>query len=113
MNDPRGWGIAAPAISEFWTVVTHPSARGKPSSPVEAATFVEFLIDQGGRLWDPGAKFSARLLGIAVDLALVGPRVFDLQISLAARDNGVTEIWTNDSGFVAVPGMHVRHFTLP
>jgi predicted nucleic acid-binding protein len=107
-----GWGVAAPVISEFWSVVTHPKVPGRPSTPHEAARFVEFLIGQGARLWDPGADFSRRLIRTALNLGLAGPRVFDLQISLAARDNGATEIWTNDSGFAAVPGMQVRHFAL-
>jgi predicted nucleic acid-binding protein len=45
---------------------------------------------------------------LAEELDVRGLRIFDLQIALAAFDNGATEIWTHDRNFVAVPGMLVR-----
>jgi predicted nucleic acid-binding protein len=41
------------------------------------------------------------------DHDVTGPRVFDLQIALAAIDNGATELWTHDTHFVQVPGLRV------
>jgi hypothetical protein len=45
---------------------------------------------------------------VAADLAVSGPRVFDLQIAMAAFEGGATEIWTHDRAFVTVPGLRVR-----
>jgi hypothetical protein len=104
---PRGWGIPAPALPEFWSVVTHPSTEGRPSTPTQAAAFVRALTDAGATIWLPGPGFGERLLQVASDLALGGPRIFDLQIALAAFEGGATELWTHDAGFVTVPGLRV------
>jgi predicted nucleic acid-binding protein len=56
----------------------------------------------------PKERFSTRLLQMATDLEVRGPRIFDLQIALTAFDNGATEIWTHDRGFVAFPGLAVH-----
>ncbi|MCH7666282.1 MAG: PIN domain-containing protein [Acidobacteria bacterium] len=109
-NSGRGWGIAAPCLAEFWSVVTHPSATGRPSEPGEAQGFVRSLVEDGGaRLWRPGPGFGRRLLQIAADLAVSGVRIFDLQIALTAFDNGAAELWTQDRNFTTVPGLAVEH----
>jgi len=41
-------------------------------------------------------------------MGVVGPRVFDLQIAMTALDNGATEMWTHDAGFVRLRGLPVR-----
>ncbi len=102
-----GWGIPAPALAEFWSVVTHPAAAGRPSTPEEARDFVDGLVDGGARLWRPGPGFGDRLLQLAVDRAVHGVRVFDLQIALTAFDNGAVELWTHDREFSTVPGLRV------
>ena len=53
----------------------------------------------------PRAGFATRLLQLASDLDLAGARVFDLQIALAAFENGAAELWTHAQGFTRVPGM--------
>ena len=104
----RGWGIAAAAIAEFWSVVTHPSAVGRPSEPAEARDFVRSLVEDGGaRLWRPGPGFGGRLLQVAADQGVEGVRIFDLQIALTAFDNGAVEIWTHDREFSSIPGLTV------
>lgn len=109
-NSRRGWGIAASSLAEFWSVVTHPSATGRPSEPGEAQGFVRSLVEDGGaRLWRPGPGFGERLLQVAVDRAVSGVRVFDLQIALTAFDNGAVEIWTHDRDFTTIPGLAVKH----
>lgn len=35
-----GWGIAAAVVAEFWSVVTHPAAGGRPSTAAEARGFL-------------------------------------------------------------------------
>ena len=105
--DARGWGLAVAVLPEFWSVVTHPSSVGKPSTPDQAATFVQALVDAGAMVWLPGPGFGERLLQVAADLAVSGPRVFDLQIALTAFEGGATELWTHDAAFVSVPGLRL------
>ena len=108
-NDARGWGISAATIGEFWSIVTHPEASGRPSSPKEAAAFLRSLAEGGGmQVWTPGTGFADRLLQLAIDLEVSGARIFDLQIALTAFENGAVEIWSHDRNFVRLPGMRVR-----
>ena len=108
-RDPSGWGIPLPCIAEFWSVVTHPSSRGGPSTGEQAREFVAALVvGAGARLWMPGDGFWNRLTQLAAELGVQGARVFDLQIALTAFDNGASEIWTHDRHFVSMAGLRVR-----
>jgi toxin-antitoxin system PIN domain toxin len=108
-NDMDGWGIPSSCLFEFWSVVTHPSSTGGGSSPAAARGFIEALIDTAGAaILPPPAALVPRCLQLADQLDVRGPRIFDLQIGLAALEAGVTEIWTHDAGFVALPGLKVR-----
>ena len=104
-----GWGFGLPVVGEFWSVVTHPAAQGRPSTPDEACRFIASLEAAGAEIWTPGAGFAARLARMAADLSLAGPRIFDLQIALTAFEGGATQLWTADRGFVSVPGLRVVH----
>ena len=109
-NDPRGWGISIQSVGEFWSVVTHPAAAGRPSSLRRATAFLRNLREQGGmQVWTPGVGFDDRLLQLAVDLDVSGPRIFDLQIALTAFEHGAAELWTHDRSFVKVPGLRLVH----
>ena len=107
-QDPRGWGVALPSVAEFWSVVTHPACGGGPSTSGDAYGFLAALAEGGAVIWTPGEDFWQRLTRLAVDLGVHGARIFDLQIALAARDNGATEIWTHDTGFVSIRGLQVH-----
>lgn len=108
-NDANGWGIPSPCLFEFWSVVTHPSSVGGSSSPSSARRFIEALIETAGAtILPPPPAIVPRCLQIAEQLDVRGPRIFDLQIGLAALDAGVTEIWTHDAGFIGLPGLKVR-----
>ena len=104
---PRGWGMSAAVLPEFWSVVTHPASEGRPSTPTQAAAFIRALTDAGAAIWLPGSGFGERLLQTAADLAVSGPRIFDLQIALAAFEGGATELWTHDAAFVTIAGLRV------
>jgi uncharacterized protein len=107
-NSRNGCGIALPSIAEFYSIVTHPTAKGRPSTPEEAAAFLRSLRDDGGAMiWGQGPHMADRLLQTADDLKITGVRVFDLQIALCALDGGATKIWTHDVNFVKVPGLRV------
>jgi uncharacterized protein len=106
--DPRGWGIPAPCLLEFWSVVTHPASSGGASSPSAARQFIEALMETGGaRIFPLPPAYALRALQLSEQLGVRGPRAFDLQIGLAAIDAGVTEIWTHDAGFIPLPGIRV------
>ena len=49
-TNPRGWGFAAGVLPEFWAVVTHPSAEGRPSTPAQAAAFIRALTSAGAAM---------------------------------------------------------------
>lgn len=105
---PLGWGIPLPCVAEFWMVVTHPSCLGGPSSPKVAGHFLDALLESGrGQLWHPASDFGLRLVTTAATRGVCGARVFDLQIAMIAVENGATQIWTHDRGFVALPTLRV------
>lgn len=105
---PKGFGVAVFCLAEFWGVVTHPAAAGRPSSAAEVTAFFQTLTQHANmQLWSPKKDFGNRLLREASQLGVHGRRIFDLQIGITARDHGATEIWTHDAGFVALPGIVV------
>ncbi len=106
--NPRGWGLAAAVLPEFWSVVTHPDAAGRPSSPAQAAAFLRALSDAGAIVWQPGPGFGERLVRVARDLSISGARVFDLQIAMTAFEGGATEMWTHDAAFVTIAGLPIH-----
>ena len=103
-----GCAITLPCVAEFFSMVTHPAASGRPSSPVDAAAFLKALEEAGVVVLGPGPAFATRLIQTAADLAVTGPRILDLQIGLCALDGGATELWTHDRNFVKIPGLVVR-----
>ena len=106
-RSPDGWGIAAPVVAEFWSVVTHPAATGRPSTPEEALGFLAQLHAAGSQAWSFGAGFGLRLAQLAADLRVGGNRIFDLQIALCAFEGGATELWSHDRDFVTVAGLRL------
>jgi predicted nucleic acid-binding protein len=103
---PDGWGWTLSNLLEFWSVVTHPSAPPRPSTPAEASAFLQALVrDADANIWLPGEGFDRRLIGLASKLRIKGPRIFDLTIALTAYEAGAREIWTHDLGFQSVPGL--------
>lgn len=106
-TDRRGWGIALATVAEFWSVVTHPAAA-RPSRADEAAAFLTNLTrDADMQVWTPGPRFEDRLLQLAADVAIMGARIFDLQIGLTAFEHGASELWTHDHGFAKIPGLRI------
>ena len=108
-SDPRGWGIALSSVAEFWSVVTSPAVRAGPAPEQQARDYLQALIvDAGALVWALPEESWRRLLQMAADLEVQGSRIFDLQIALAAFENGATEIWTHDRNFASLPGLLVR-----
>ncbi len=108
-NSGDEWGIPASCVFEFWSVVTHPASAGGASRPSAARGFIQGLLETAGAvILPPPAAMVARCLQMADQMALCGPRIFDLQISLTALEAGVSELWTHDAGFVGLPGLRIR-----
>ena len=101
------WGFAAPVVSEFWSVVTHSTASGRPSRPAEAQRFLSSLANAGAQVWSPGTGFGLRRAQLATDLDIKGNRIFDLQIALCAFEGGARELWSHDVNFIVVPGLRL------
>jgi toxin-antitoxin system PIN domain toxin len=101
------WGFAAPVVAEFWSVVTHPAASGRPSTTEEAQRFLLALADAGAEVWSTGPGFGLRLAQFAADRGVSGTRVFDLQIALCAFEGGARELWSYDRRFVTIPGLRL------
>jgi len=102
-----GWGFASASVLEFWAVVTHPSASGRPSTPHEARSFIDALIAAGARVLRPSARTDGLVLAEAERTGCVGPRVFDLAIALTVLEHGATSLWTHDLRSVRVPGLAI------
>ena len=68
-RSPGGWGFSLPVAVEFWSVVTHPTASGRPSTPNEAARFLAALETAGAELWTADRHFVS-LPGLPVVPAL-------------------------------------------
>lgn len=101
------WGISLPCLAEFAFAVSRPQIDGRPSTPREIEQFFHGLFEAGAEVLLPSSSFPSRLLEELVRHRVSGKRVFDLQIALIARENGVTEFWTHDTDFIRIPGLRV------
>ncbi len=107
-TDSGGWGFTLTSLLEFWSIVTHPAAPPRPSTPAEASAFVHVLIrDADAQIWLPREGFDRRLIQLGSELRVSGPRIFDLAIALTALEAGAGAIWTHDLGFLSIPGLPV------
>ncbi len=107
-SSATGWGIPYPCVAEFLAVVTHPSAAGRPSTPEEAARFLEALRDAGMQILYPTHGFGFRLLRQAAETGVRGVRIFDFQIGCIALESDAKAIWTHDHDFCAPDGLSVH-----
>lgn len=106
-RERNGWGFPLPVLAEFWRVVTHAAIPGGPSSPEQAAAFLQSLQLAGAHCWLPLAGFDQRFTAAALQLQARGVRIHDLQIALMACEGGARQLWTHDCDFVAVPGLEL------
>ena len=109
-NSKGGCGTPITCLIEFFSIVTHPSSEGGPSSSEQAFKFINALKESAGlSIWYPRDGYENNLFQLAQDLSISGVRIFDLQIALMAWENGATEIWTNDKNFGKIPGLRIHH----
>ena len=101
--DRDGWGFTLTNLLEFWSIVTHPAAPPRPSTPAEAFAFVQALVgDADAQIWLPREGFGQRVMQLGSKLGVCGNRIFDLTIALTAFEAGAGEIWTHDRGFLSL-----------
>ena len=100
--------VAFSSVTEFWSIVTNPISGKRTSTPNEAKSFIDNLIQDGPlSVLMPSMGFQQRLMELASRLDLRGVRIFDLQIALLALENRSHEIWTHDKNFIHLPGLKV------
>ena len=105
VRDREGWGFPLPVVSEFWRVVTNPQLPGGASTFSDAEAFLNSMYEAGASCWLPVAGVERRLADMAKQMKISGPRIFDLQIALIAREAGARQIWTHDRKFATVQGV--------
>jgi predicted nucleic acid-binding protein len=105
--------IALPCLSEFWSVVTHPKTTGTKVKAKDIVRYFQFLQEEARiQVLNPPPNFAQEFLRAAAKQKVSGARVFDLQIGLISKLNGVKELWTFDKSFVGLPGLKVVNLNL-
>lgn len=100
--------VTLPSITEFWSVVTNPMPGKRTSTPDEAKSFIDNLVqDAPLSILSPTIGFHQRLMDMAHRLDVRGVGIFDLQIALLALENRASEIWTHDKNFIKLAGLKV------
>ncbi|HET9785237.1 MAG TPA: PIN domain-containing protein [Terriglobales bacterium] len=103
----RHWGVALAVLTEFYSVTTQSGLAAAMATTAEAAAYVEWLLAQGGQIWEPLPGFGERVVASAHEHGIIGRRIFDWQIGLTALDHGAIELWTHDRAFLAPPGLRL------
>ena len=93
-------------LSEFISVVTNPSAMPNPLAPPDAYTHAEALA-KGFELIVPSQGVFDRALDLLRKTGISGKRTHDVMHAATMLENGVTRIYTLDSGFSKIPGITV------
>jgi uncharacterized protein len=104
------WGVPLHCFVEFYGIVTHPAIWKVPSTPAQASdqirawcespTLVVLVDDLLGL---------ERLLELAVDGRVSGPKVHDARIAAVCLAHGVRELWTIDRDFSRFPRLGTRN----
>jgi len=100
------WALPVFCIGEFVRLVTHGRVF-RPSSGLEPALqFVEHLLGSpSARLLLPGPTYPTLFAEACRDGTARGNLAFNAQIAAVCRENGVTEILTEDRDFARFEGV--------
>lgn len=106
LNGPQRVGLPWQTLTAFLRIATHPRVFARPLPAEEAAAQVTAWLD-APNAWVPvpGPAHSRILLGLIVDLRVVGPLVSDAHLAALALENG-TGVWSTDADFARFPGLH-------
>ncbi len=94
------WGIPAICVREFLRIVTHPRVLSSPFSMPEAITaLTAVLASPSVEMLLPGEQHWLYLAEAAEESDARGNLVFDAAIVAICRENGATELITEDRDF--------------
>jgi len=96
----RPWVIPVFCITEFLRVVTHARVFNPPSRPQVAIRFIQGLLESPScRIASPGSGFFEHLTALVTESGVRGNLLFDAQIAALCREQGISDILTNDRDF--------------
>ncbi|HJN49599.1 MAG: PIN domain-containing protein [Pseudomonadales bacterium] len=102
------WAIPVFCITEFLRVVTHARVFNPPSKTPLATRFIEELLESPTcRIASPGSSFFEHLKALLNESGARGNLVFDAQIVALCREQGISEILTNDRDFERFGSLNV------
>lgn len=102
------WAIPVFCITEFLRVVTHARVFNPPSKTRVAIQFVEQMLESPVcRIVAPGSDFFEHLKLVLHDSSVQGNLVFDAQIAAVCREQGISDILTNDRDFERFKNLNV------
>ena len=100
------WALPAFCIAEFLRLVTHPRLLDPPSTMQDALAAIEGLLESPRLMvLNPGPHFWPMLADIVRQADVRGNLLYDAQIVAVCRENGVTDILSEDRDFSRFQGM--------
>jgi len=94
------WALPAPCLSEFFRVVTHHRVFNPPTKVADAVGFARAVLHAPScRLLTPGPGFADAFFEVVRSADARGNLVFDAQIVALCREQGISEVITNDRDF--------------
>lgn len=102
------WAIPVFCITEFLRVVTHARVFNPPSKPQVAIRFIEELLASPTcRIVSPGSEFFEHLTTLMLESDVRGNLAFNTQIAAVCREQGISDILTNDRDFERFSNLNV------
>jgi toxin-antitoxin system PIN domain toxin len=102
------WGLPVFCIGEYIRVITHRNVFDPPSSLQDAVDGIEFLLQSPSiRLLNPGVRFFHHLKELLLLSETIGNLTFDAQIAALCREQGITNLLTDDRDFSRFPGIRI------
>ncbi len=102
------WGLPVFCIGEFLRVVTHRNVFDPPSSLHQALRAVEAILQSPSvRLLNPSAHYFDHLKAMLESAEATGNLVFDAQIAAVCRDQGISDLVSDDRDFMRFPNIKV------
>ena len=106
----RSWAIPLHCAVEFYGVVTHPGIWNIPSTPAQAADQIRAWQDCPTlAILGDHERTLERLLAIADEAHIKGPKVHDARIAALCLSHGVAELWTVDRDFSRFGALRTRN----
>lgn len=109
LSEDEPVALPGTVVAGFMRIVTHPRVFSPPTSPREAATFVDALRGSPGVLSpDPGPDHIGTFLGLCTDANARGSLVADAYLAAVVIELDAV-LMTTDRDFARFPGLRWRH----